>query len=274
MKNGFWISAFDGKIGNNEETLLQYSNSFLLRNDNSQNKENSIVICLHGWTATTYESKPIGDAIFQSGIDSAGPLLPGHGFKENSVAKKELSKIKYTDWISAVSHEIKQARKKYKKVFIYGQSMGGALALNAASEGLVDACAVTAPAIKLPISLNIIGPIIGFMNIFRKKEINQNFYNEEYSFESFKSANELRKLAKTVQNNLGKIKCPILICHSKKDSAIDPIVPEIIKEKTNGKVEIAWFNDSEHSMTLDIQGKEIAKKICTFFLEQLKNLNS
>ena len=138
MQNVFWLSAFDGKMGSTNETLLQYSNSFWLKNVNSQNKEKSVVICLHGWTATTYESKPIGDAIFQSGIDSAGPLLPGHGFKENSVAKKELSKIKYTDWISAVSHEIKQARKKYKKVFIYGQSMGGALALYAASEGIVD----------------------------------------------------------------------------------------------------------------------------------------
>ena len=271
MKNGFWISAFDDKIGSNKETLLQYSNSFWLKNDNSQNKGNSIVICLHGWTATTYESKPIGDAIFQSGIDSAGPLLPGHGFKENSVAKKELSKIKYADWISAVQHEIRQARKIYQKVFIYGQSMGGTLALYAASKGLVDACAVTAPAIKLPSYVNVIGPILGFMNIFRKKKTNPNFFNEEYSFESFKSANELRKLAKSVQNNLGKINCPILVCHSKKDSAIDPFVPEIIKERTGENVEIAWFNDSEHSMTLDVQGKEIAKKITSFFLEQLEN---
>jgi len=271
MQNVFWLSAFDGKMGSTNETLLQYSNSFWLKNDNSQNKEKSVVICLHGWTATTYEPKPIGDAIFQSGIDSAGPLLPGHGYKEKRVAKKELSKIKYTDWISAVSYEIKQARKKYNKVFIYGQSMGGALALYAASEGIVDGCAVTAPAIKLPIVVNIFGPIFGFMNLFRKKKINQNFFNEEYSFESLKSANELRKLAKSVQNNLHRIKCPILICHSKKDSAIDPIVPEIIKEKIKGSVEIAWFNDSEHSMTLDIQGKEVAKKIVTFFLELLEN---
>ena len=271
MKNGFWISAFDDKIGNTNETLLQYSNSFWLKNNDAINIGKSVVICLHGWTATTYESKPIGDAIFQSGMDSAGPLLPGHGYKEKRVAKKILSKINYTDWISAVSHEIKQARKKYNKVFIYGQSMGGALALYAASEGIVDGCAVTAPAIKLPIVVNIFGPIFGFMNLFRKKKTNQNFFNEEYSFESFKSANELRKLAKSVQNNLHKIKCPILVCHSKKDNAIDPIVPEIIKEKIRGAVEIAWFNDSEHSMTLDVQGKEVAKKIVNFFLEQLKN---
>ena len=271
MKNGFWISTFDDKIGSNKETLLQYSNSFWLKNEKNKNISNSVVICLHGWTATTYESKPIGDAIFQSGIDSAGPLLPGHGYKEEHVAKRELSRIKFTDWISAVRHEIVEARKNYQKVFIYGQSMGGALALYAASEGIVDGCAVTAPAIKLPSYLNIIGPIIGFMNIFRKKMTNLNFFNEEYSFESFKSANELRKLAKNVQNNLSKIKCPILVCHSKNDSAIDPVVPEIIKEKTNGPVEIAWFNDSDHSMTLDIQGKEIAKKITTFFLEQLED---
>ncbi len=271
MKNGFWMSAFDDKIGITNETLLQYSNSFWLKNVSSKNKEKSIVICLHGWTATTYESKPIGDAIYQSGLDSAGPLLPGHGYKEEHVAKRKLSEIKFTDWISAVRHEIAEARKKYQRVFIYGQSMGGALALFAASEGIVDGCAVTAPAIKLPSYVNIIGPIFGFMNIFRKKKTNPNFFNEEYSFESFKSANELRKLAKIVQNNLSKIKCPLLVCHSKNDSAIDPVVPEIIKENANGTVEISWFNDSEHSMTLDIQGKEIAKKITTFFLKQLED---
>ena len=271
MKNGFWISAFDGKKGIDEEILLANSNSFWLKNENNRNEDKSVVICLHGWTATTYESKPVGDAIFQSGIDAAGPLLPGHGFKENSVAKKELSKIKYTDWISAVWHEITQARNIYQKVFIYGQSMGGALALYAASEGFVDGCAVTAPAIKLPTIINIFSSIFGFVNIFRKKETNQKFFNEEYSFESFKSANELRKLAKKVQKNLSKIKCPILVCHSKNDSGINPIVTEIIKEKVKGSVEIAWFNDSGHSMTLDVQGKEIAKKISTFFVKQIEN---
>jgi len=230
MKNGFWMSAFDGKIGNNKETLLQYSNSFWLKNEKNRNEDKSVVICLHGWTATTYESKPIGDAIFQSGIDSAGPLLPGHGFKENQVAKKKLSEIKYTDWISAVRHEITQARKIYKKVFIYGQSMGGALALNAASEGYVDGCAVTAPAIKLSFFVNILSPLIGFMNIFRKKEPNQKFFNEEYPFESFKSANELRKLARRVQKKLSKIECPILVCHSKNDTGINPTVTDMIKE--------------------------------------------
>ncbi|QEE16531.1 alpha/beta hydrolase [Promethearchaeum syntrophicum] len=271
MKNRFWMSAFDGKIGNNQETLLQYSNSFWLKNEKNRIENNSVVICLHGWTATTFESKPVGDAIFQSGIDSAGPLLPGHGFKDNQIAKKILSEIKYTDWISAVRHEINKAKKIYKKVFIYGQSMGGALALNAASEGCVDGCAVTAPAIKLPILVNFLSPLIGFMNIFRKKERNQKFFNEEYPFESFKSANELRKLAKNVQKNLSKIKCPILVCHSKNDTGINPIVTEIIKENVKGPIEIAWFNDSGHSMTLDVQGNEITKKISTFFMNLTKN---
>ena len=46
--------------------------------------------------------------------------------------------------------------------------------------------------------------------------------------------------------------------------ANDPIVPEIIKEKVKGSVEIAWFNDSNNSMTLDVQGKEMAKKFQRF----------
>ncbi|MHA1721437.1 MAG: alpha/beta hydrolase [Promethearchaeota archaeon] len=271
MTNHFWMSAFINNYEVNTENLLPYSRSFWLKKDRFENKEKTIVICLHGWTASPYEAKPIGDAVFQSGLDAAGPLLPGHGFKDVKRAKKELSKIKYTDWINAVKHEIIQARKNYKRVFIYGQSMGGALALYAATENLVDACAVTAPAIKLPSYVNIIGPVFGFLNMFRKKKSENSFFNEEYPFESFKSANELRKLAKTVQKNLKKITCPVLICHSQKDSAIDPVVPDIIKENVKGTVEIAWFNNSDHSMTLDVQGKEIAKKISEFFIEQLKN---
>ena len=48
-------------------------------------------------------------------------------------------------------------------------------------------------------------------------------------------------------------------------------MPEIIKDRANGTVEIAWINDSEHSIALDVQGKEVAKKIVTFFIEQLDN---
>ncbi|NEN92326.1 MAG: alpha/beta fold hydrolase [Okeania sp. SIO3H1] len=230
---------------------------------NEQNKANAVVICLHGFTATPYEVSPVGRACLQLGIDGVAPLLPGHGYSQMAEQKKEFSKITKDIMFEAVRQEIIQARKHYDFVGIFGHSMGGAIALTMASEGLVDACTVTAPAIQLPLRAEILMGLLSWVNISIPKNPD-NFYNPNYLFENSKAALVLQRIALHSRQYLAKITCPTLVVHSHNDPLVNSIVVKLIQEQVKGSFEAVWFDESGHVMTLDVKSKEVSEAIAQF----------
>ncbi|MHA1775316.1 MAG: esterase [Promethearchaeia archaeon] len=264
-KDDIWykgLSAFSPQDIPPDDLLLHHSKPVLL----PETTRDSIVICLHGWTASPYEALPIARAVHEIGFAVSVPLLPGHGIRDESKAKQIISQVKYTDWVNAVRNEIEQARKAYRHVFIYGQSMGGALALLMAEKNLLEACAVTAPAIKLTWQSRLVTTLLGRINIYDEKEEDTPFFNECYSFRSLRSARELRCLGDLVRKNLSKVRCPVLECHSHLDDTILPPIAHLIEKKVSGPVEIRWFDRSGHTMPLDVEGPAVVGAIRDFFV--------
>lgn len=236
---------------------------------NEQNQGKAIVICLHGFTATPYEVRPVGKACLQLGIDAVAPLLPGHGYSQLAEQKSEFPKITKEVMFEAVRQEISLARKDYDFVGIFGHSMGGAIALTMASEGLVDACTVTAPAIKLPLRVEFLTGLLGWANISIPKNPD-NFNNPNYLFENSKAGLALQRIALHSRQYLAQITCPTLVVHSHNDPLIDAIVVQWIKEQVKGSFEASWFDESGHVMTLDIKAKEVSATIAQFLANQIK----
>jgi len=238
---------------------------------NSDNSKKAIVICVHGHGATTYEALPIAKEIFNKGIDVVGMILPAHGIKDIKQAQKAMGKVKMHDWLDAIRTEIEKAREIYEHVFIYGQSMGGAISLVMASEKRVEACAVTSPAIILPKIAGIITFLFGWLNINVSVNLeNEEIFNEVYAFRNMQDTKQLVKLAKFTRNNLFKIGCPTLVCHSHNDQLINPSVPLLIQNNVKIPVKINWYDESGHCMPLDAQGKQIGSDIGDFFKNQFE----
>ena len=236
---------------------------------NEQNLGKSVVICLHGFTATPYEVYPVGKACLELGIDAVAPLLPGHGYSQFAEQKTEFPKMTKEVMFEAVRQEISQARKHYDFVGIFGHSMGGAIALTMASEGLVDACTVTAPAIKLPLRVEFLTGLLGWANISFPRNYD-NFNNPNYLFDNSKAGLALQRIALHSRQYLAQITCPTLVVHSHNDPLIDAMVVKLIKEQVKGIVEVAWFDESGHVMTLDVKGKEVSETIAEFLANQIK----
>jgi carboxylesterase len=239
----------------------------------TQTLSKTVVLCLHGYTATPREVQPAVKTIFRKGIDAISVLFPAHGWKNSDKAKRSLGQLKYEELLQCVRSEIKRAREIYQNVFIYGQSMGGAVAVVIAEEGLVDACALTAPAIKLPLKGEIAAILVGWLNLNLRKANGTVFYHECYNFNNSRSVKELNKLAKIARSNLQKIQCPVLECHSILDRDITPRVTQWIESWVSGNVSIEWYNKSGHTMLLDVQGEEISESIARFFAQEEQKLN-
>jgi carboxylesterase len=148
--------------------------------------------------------------------------------------------------------------------------MGGAIVLTIAGEGLVDACAATAPALKLPggAGFMMVLSAMSFNKLsffIKKKPKLRAFVNYSYTYHNSLAAAQMQRISLHARSMLGSISCPVLVAHSHNDSTIDPVVTSWVKSKAKGQVDIAWFDKSDHTMPLDVQGAEVSAAIADFF---------
>ncbi|MGF1581395.1 MAG: alpha/beta hydrolase [Gemmataceae bacterium] len=231
----------------------------------------SVVVCFHGLTATPYETQLIGRACLDNGIDAVAPLLPCHGIADPEEAFRAMRQVSYRDWLEAARGEIEASLQRYEEVFVYGQSMGGALALVMASEFPVRACAVTAPALVLPLSVRALTNLVGWMHFKIKKSSDlQKFFNPQYPFQHFRAVRQTALLAKLARRRLAKIDKPVFVAHSRNDPLIRPKAVALIAQSGLGPTQIRWFDRSGHVLPLDVDKDEVARSIADFFARDLQ----
>ena len=260
-----YFSGFDPLPEKYKGTIREDGKPFYLRSENNK----AIVISLHGFSANTYEARPVAEACLNVGIDAMAPLMPGHGYQDEESSYKMWSLVNSTEYLEGLRNDIKIARKNYEKVFIYGQSMGGALALTMAGEGLVDAVATTAPGIlKIPKIFLLFIRLCAFLfgGKLIKMDPTKKFYNSAYEQVPLRAINSIIGLLPYSRKMVKNVACPFLLVVSESDDMINPkkILKALPKDaKSNTKIE--WYNESGHTMPLDVNGKEICESIARFF---------
>lgn len=231
------------------------------------NQARAVVVCLHGFTAMPYGIKPIARACVAAGVSAVAPLQPGHGYAQRS-DQDQISRITRDLMLDAARREIARARQHYDWVGLYGDSMGGAIALALAAEGLVDACAVTAPAIELPWRGEVLCAILGWLNFSVPRRLNRRIHAPCYEFENSRAGAALRQIAIRARQTLTRITCPVFVAHSHGDRTISPRVTPHIAQQVAGPVTVQWFDQSGHLLPLDCQGAEVSAAIANFFATQ------
>ena len=236
----------------------------------SKAKQNvdAIVICLHGFTGHPYEVSPAMSSLSDMGLPAVAPLLPGHGYRERLKQEQEFSKITLDGMLSAARQEITKARERYSRVGMFGFSMGGAIALTMASEGLLDTCAVAAPALRLPCKAEILIPLLSWASFTMEAPSQELFYLPVYEFHHSRALRTLWQLSGYARRRLPEIRCPTLAVHSHNDPTVPPIVLEMMQKQIPTEIEIAWFDDSGHVMLLDVSGPDVSSKVAGFFQRQ------
>ncbi len=87
------------------------------------------VLFVHGFPSTPAVYRWAAGELSKEGWDCAAPLLPGFGTDWH-----DLISTNYSQWYSYLSEYYRDLRKLYKKLFIVGTSMGGALTLKLAED--------------------------------------------------------------------------------------------------------------------------------------------
>lgn len=249
------------------ETLLMPEAKPLLLNPKSAS--DAAIVCLHGYSGTPYEVQPVAQAIAECGMTAIVPLLPKHGYRELQEQEQQFALITKSGLLGAARQEIDRARHQYRYVGAFGFSMGGAIALSMAAEGRLDACVVTAPALDLPRQANILIPLLSWASFTLEAPLEEPFHVPKYEFHHSRALRTLWQIARHARQNLQHIQCPVLGMHSHADPVIPPVVLGLMQTKIPRAIETVWFDDSGHSMQLDVSGGAVAQRASQFFLDHL-----
>lgn len=221
-------------------------------------------LLLHGFKSSPYEMHLLGEILNKEGYSVSIPLLPGHG-----TSPKDLSKCKWYDWFEASKNELFNLRKRCKKVFVIGLSMGGSLALHLAAHYQVEGVVALAPGLflknKFSKIVNHIKPLLRFISIPSKPDVKAKVEVITYKKIPIRPVYELLKFFSHLINDLPEIYVPILIIYSKKDHVIDSKSATKIYDKISSKNKsILELKKSYHILTLDIEKEKVFSETSNF----------
>jgi len=232
----------DGTLIN--DSSLQFPERFLqsIRNKtpNETEKNQPVFICVHGYSATTFEWIEFRDFVKSKGNATTSlVLLGGHGRDY-----EDFKKASWNDWQSPILTEIQSLTNLgYKNLHLIGSSTGCPLILNALYENkfstnvkginLIDPIIV--PSNKTLSLVSAVGPMLSYSTTeFESGE--SGFW---YKYRPYQSLKELNTLTQDVRKKLEfgtNSDIPITVYKSSKDGSADPISAVLLDRglKMNG----------------------------------------
>ncbi|MFO1518207.1 MAG: alpha/beta fold hydrolase [bacterium] len=202
------------------------------------------VLVLHGFTSDIKTVDGLKPYLDKAHLKSSFPVLRGHGTKF-----QDLNGVTWKDWYADAEKAFLDLAKTVDKVVVVGLSMGGlvALELGVKHASKIAGVVTVAAALKFADPLSPLTPILSKVvpywpspNAFHDKKLAKNSRN--YKWFATSAFASLFEFAQKVEDDLPKLKVPILVLHSKKDQVIAPRAANIIYEKVSSEHrDIKWF---------------------------------
>lgn len=229
------------------------------------------VLVIHGFTGSPESIRPWAEGFRDAGFTVLAPTLPGHG-----TTVDELNQTVWTDWYERVEESFIELKKSCDRVFVAGFSVGGALALRLAQirGSEMEAVLLCNAAIfddrkifkVLPLLKHIVPTTkTGPMDV--KKAVTA---RTSYDRMPLRALDSLRKLWKTVEDNLYMIDVPLMVSYSIDDHVIHPVNSEtIIDNVYSSTIREVIFEDSYHNVAWDNDADVLIEESVRFVQEVL-----
>jgi len=218
------------------------------------------VLLIHGFRATTAEVRLIAEKLHRDGFTTAAPLLPGHGTDPD-----DLNRATWRMWLEEVKGFYEKLTRECEQVFVIGESMGTLLALEmAAQHPEMDGLLLFSPAIKVK-GLWLSRLLHPFKDYLNKSSEDDGLPWKGYNVYPLKAAAEMHKLQRHVRERLPKIEQPTLLFTGEYDTQISSNAPNIIMDgiKSDDKKHI-HMEESPHVILLANELDKVYEHVVDF----------
>jgi len=240
---------------------------------------------VHGFTGTPYELRYLGEQVANAGFAAVGPLLPGHG-----TTVDDLDRTTWQDWVNAVDAAIDRVsatlrvaahpgkagvcdrtRERRGRIALVGQSLGGLLALHAASrrDDIVCVAALATPLwlggfagrvarwTQGPLSFVRRLPKLGGSDV-RDRRVRSE--NPCYPSIPTRALGQLLAFMRVVDDALPRVRCPVLVVHARHDHTAPVACATRIAEATHAE-RLRILPRSYHLIAADVERDVVAGEV-------------
>lgn len=239
----------------NNANVIPGAESYLLKGNSI-----GILIC-HGFNGTPQSMEYLGRKFAEQGFTVYSFRLKGHGTHVD-----EMESCSCHDWIKDVENGYHLLKQTCSKVFVIGQSMGGALALDLAGKVDVEGVLTINAALKVPDYEHYRHLTVPRFIPDDKPDIKDPKAVEiTYSKVPIHAINELLYLMDKVKQDLEKVSCPILLFHSPEDHVVPQQCSyEIYHFVSSKDKNMVSLNNSYHVASLDYDRDKIIEAAISF----------
>lgn len=241
-------------------------------------------LCLHGFTGTPFEVRPLAEALAAQGFTTAAPQLAGH-----CGTVDQLAATGHPEWLASAEAALLAlaAATKGAPVVIAGFSLGGLLALRLARRypEKIAALAIMAAPLRLhPLEVAAVRALAAVPRILRRGPLHalpktrgfdvvdeeMQAKNPSLSAMPLAGVASLLELGDLVRRDLPFIKTPILVAHGARDHTVpfeDSL--ELAGSVASTVVERLWLERSGHLLAIDVEKRTLIEAVGKFFAQQI-----
>lgn len=229
-------------------------------------------LLVHGYTSTPFEMRGLGRYLADRGVSAGALLLPGHGTAPEALIGKT-----WHDWYGAVNDALDSMRARYKRVYLAGLSLGGALTLYAAAnrgedmEGLI---AMSAP-IYLPNGLSHLlkgmKPQVPYLYkpFVDIEDPDARAAHVSYSHSPVDATASLVEFLGQVRAALPRVKTPALVIYARHDHVVPSVSSHHIYSRLGSqRKRMLALHRGFHIVTADVDREKVYEAVYSFVAER------
>lgn len=231
------------------------------------------ILLIHGLNGSRRDMDELEQLLQVQGLETHNILLPGHG-----THVRDLLPLGWTDWSKAVQTELQQFKRRCKRIFLIGHSLGGALALHTAvHEEIAGVITMCAPLHMYPWTK----PMVGLMKYFtpvlptiredvHDAEARRRYTRDVYRWTPMRPVESMLEFLPHLRAELPQMTTPALIM----TSIYDHVVPardgrEIYRLIGSQEKYLVTFHRSYHVLMKDHDREEVFAKTLAFIQRQI-----
>lgn len=222
-------------------------------------------VLVHGLTSTPESMRELGRALAAGGVDVEGICLPGHGTRA-----EDLEGVPWTAWYDAVRVALQRMRSRCDRVFVCGQSLGGALALHAAAQEQVDGVITLAAVLYLRDWRLWMLPVLKRFMRWRHSpgnDIAKPGVHDVGSYDRMplSAIHQLTQLGRVVRQELPDVRVPALVMHGIEDHVAPAGNVDLIYSLLGSeRKEVLHLRRSYHVVSLDQDFELVVDRVLRF----------